>query len=130
MREALVEQGPQNNANTGKKGEAKAEAYLTDEGYTIICRNWRTRSGEIDIIAEKDGVLVFCEVKTLPHSPQDTLEYVLSKRKQRKIIETAKCFLLDNRQYSNSYIRFDVLVIDVPRYSPVYHIQNAFSEFI
>ena len=130
MNAALVEQGPKNNANTGKKGETKAEAYLMDEGYTIICRNWRIKSGEIDIIAEKDGVLVFCEVKTLPHSPQDNLEYVLSKRKQRKIIETAKCFLLDNRQYSNSYIRFDVLVIDVPRYSPVYHIQNAFSEFI
>lgn len=130
MGEALSEQNPQNNTKTGKKGEIKAGTYLVNEGYTIVCRNWRTRSGEIDIIAEKDGILVFCEVKTLPHSPQDNLEYVLSKRKQRKIIETAKCFLLDNRQYSNSYIRFDVLVIDVPRYSPVYHIQNAFSEFI
>ncbi|WP_428770940.1 YraN family protein [Treponema sp. HNW] len=127
---ALNEQGPQNNTKTGKKGEVKAEKYLIDKGYTLICRNWRTRSGEIDLIAEKDGILVFCEVKTLPHSPPGSLEYVLNTRKQRKIIETAKRFLLDNRQYSNSYIRFDVLVIDVPPYSPVYHIENAFSEFI
>lgn len=130
MAEAWSIQEPQNNTKTGKKGEKKAEIYLIDKGYKIVCRNWRIRSGEIDIIAEKGGVLVFCEVKTLPRSPQDTLECVLSKRKQRKIIETAKRFLLDNRQYSNSYIRFDVLVIDVPRYPPVYHIENAFSEFI
>ena len=112
----------------GKEGEKKAEAYLLRQGYTIVARNWRKRSGEIDIIAEKDGVLVFAEVKTLPHSSAETLQHVLGTVKQKKIIETAKCFLLENRQYNNSYIRFDVFVIDVPLYAPVYHIENAFSE--
>ena len=118
------------NIQKGKEGEKKAENYLKEQGYVIVCRNWRARRGEIDLIAEKDGTLVFAEVKTLPASTLETVEHVLGGIKQKKIIETAKCFLLENRQYSNSYIRFDVLIVDVPFYSPVYHIKNAFSEFV
>ena len=118
------------NIQKGKEGEKKAEDYLKEQGYGILYRNWRTRRGEIDLIAEKDGTLVFAEVKTLPASTLETVEHVLGGIKQKKIIETAKCFLLENRQYSNSYIRFDVLIVDVPFYPPVYHIKNAFSEFV
>lgn len=121
---------PNSNIQKGKEGEKKAEDYLKEQGYRILYRNWRTRRGEIDLIAEKDGTLVFAEVKTLPASTLETVELVLGGIKQKKIIETAKCFLLENRQYSNSYIRFDVLIVDVPFYSPVYHIKNAFSEFV
>lgn len=121
---------PNSNIQKGKEGEKKAEDYLKEQGYGILYRNWRTRRGEIDLIAEKDGTLVFAEVKTLPASTLETVEHVLGDIKQKKIIETAKCFLLENRQYSNSYIRFDVLIVDVPFYSPVYHIKNAFSEFV
>ncbi len=121
---------PNSNIQKGKEGENRAENYLKEQGYRILYRNWRTRRGEIDIIAEKDGTLVFAEVKTLPASTLETVERVLGGIKQKKIIETAKCFLLENRQYSNSYIRFDVLIVDVPFYSPVYHIKNAFSEFV
>jgi len=121
---------PNSNIQKGKEGEKKAEDYLKEQGYRILYRNWRTRRGEIDLIAEKDGTLVFAEVKTLPASTLETVEHVLGGIKQKKIIETAKCFLLENRQYSNSYIRFDVLIVDVPFYSPVYHIKNAFSEFV
>jgi TIGR00252 family protein len=118
------------NIQKGKEGEKKAENYLKEQGYVIVCRNWRARRGEIDLIAEKDGTLVFAEVKTLPASTLETVEHVLGGIKQKKIIETAKRFLLENRQYSNSYIRFDVLIVDVPFYPPVYHIKNAFSEFV
>jgi len=121
---------PNSNIQKGKEGEKKAEDYLKEQGYRILYRNWRTRRGEIDLIAEKDGTLVFAEVKTLPASTLETVEHVLGGIKQKKIIETAKCFLLENRQYSNSYIRFDVLIVDVPFYPPVYHIKNAFSEFV
>ena len=118
------------NIQKGKEGEKKAENYLKEQGYVIVCHNWRARRGEIDLIAEKDGTLVFAEVKTLPASTLETVEHVLGGIKQKKIIETAKRFLLENRQYSNSYIRFDVLIVDVPFYPPVYHIKNAFSEFV
>lgn len=114
----------------GQKGEDKACSYLVSHGYSIVERNWRTRSGEIDIIAQKDGVLVFAEVKTLPSGDLETLSHELNGRKQKKILETAKLFLIKHRKYNESIIRFDVLVVDMPLFSEVYHIEDAFSEFV
>lgn len=70
------------------------------------------------------------EVKTLPSGNLETLAHELDARKQKRIIETAKIFLLNNRKYSNSKIRFDVAVIDMPGLDSVYYIPNAFSEFV
>lgn len=114
----------------GNEGEDKACAYLIDNSYRIIERNFRTRSGEIDIIAHKDDVLVFVEVKTLPSGNAEILAHELDLRKQRKIVKTANFFLLKHREYNSSKIRFDVIVIDMPNLPSVYHIQNAFTEFI
>jgi len=50
--------------------------------------------------------------------------------KQKKIIETSKRFLSNNRQYSKHYIRYDVIVVDMPSLPAVYHIENAFSELV
>lgn len=112
----------------GVAGEERAAAYLKQQGFIILNRNWRTRSGEIDIIAmSSQDVLVFVEVKTLPGGDAQVLAHELNKKKQQRITETAKCFLLNNRQYSNSSVRFDVIVIDMPGVEPVYHIENAFS---
>lgn len=114
----------------GDNGECRATSYLQSCGYEIVERNWRTRTGEIDIIAQKDDALVFVEVKTLPGGNAETLARELDLRKQKRIIKTSKCFLANNRKYSNNYIRFDVIVIDMPGYPSVYHIENAFSEFV
>ena len=114
----------------GNEGEDKACAYLIDNSYRIIERNFRTRSGEIDIIAHKDDVLVFVEVKALPSGNAEILAHELDLRKQRKIVKTANFFLLKHREYNSSKIRFDVIVIDMPNLPSVYHIQNAFTEFI
>ncbi len=116
--------------SVGNAGEDKACSYLEENSFRIIERNWRTRYGEIDIIAEKEDVLVFVEVKALPSGNVETLAHELDIRKQRKIIKTANFFLLSHRKYNNSKIRFDVLVIDLPNLPSVYHIQDAFSEFI
>ncbi len=115
-------------SETGREGEDKAALYLSQHGYTIIERNFRTRLGEIDIIALQNDTLVFVEVKHLPHGDIDTLSALLGKQKQQNIIKTAKCYLQKYRQYSNGYIRFDVLALDVPGLEPVHHIVNAFSE--
>ncbi|MBR1535814.1 MAG: YraN family protein [Treponema sp.] len=114
----------------GIAGEDRACDFLTENGFSIIERNFRTRGGEIDIIAEKDNVLVFVEVKALPNGNAETLSHELDLRKQRKIIKTAYIFLSKYRKYNNSKIRFDVIVIDMPGFSPVYHIQDAFSELV
>ena len=75
-------------------------------------------------------MLVFAEVKTLPNGNADMLSRVLDDRKQKKIIETSKRFLSNNRQYSKHYIRYDVIVVDMPSFPAVYHIENAFSELV
>lgn len=114
----------------GAEGEQRASDYLEKKGYHIIARNWRTRRGEIDIIAETGETVVFAEVKTLPSGNIQTLEKELGLLKQKRIVETAKCFLVKYRQYNCKYIRFDVLVVDMPDFEPVYHIENAFSEYV
>ncbi len=113
---------------TGRLGEDRACQYLESKEYKIIERNFRTRSGEIDIVASRKDVLSFIEVKTLPNGTPEVLSHELNQIKQQKIIKTAKLFLQKHREYSNSYISFDVIVIDAPFLDPVHHIVNAFSE--
>jgi putative endonuclease len=114
----------------GDRGEEKACRFLEAAGYTVVAEKWRTRYGEIDVIAEKNDTLIFAEVKTLPSGCFDTLNRVLDTKKQKRIVETAKCFLADHRQYTRYYVRFDVLIVDMPGIDPVYHIENAFSELV
>ena len=117
-----------NTMITGNEGENRAAAYLEEKGFEIIERNWRTNRGEIDIIAVKNDILAFVEVKSLPNGTLDMIQRELNYQKRQRIIKTSKRFLLNHRQYSNSYVRFDVIVIDMPGLEPVYHIENAFSE--
>ena len=112
----------------GNEGENRAAAYLESKGFEIIERNWRTKGGEIDIIAGKNDILVFVEVKTLPNGTLDMIQRELNYQKITRILKTSKRFLLNHRQYSNRYVRFDVIVIDMPGFEPVYHIENAFTE--
>lgn len=115
---------------TGNSGEDRAAEFLLRHGYEIVVRNFRTNQGEIDIIVKKGEYIVFVEVKTLPKGNLEFLSHVLDGRKQKRIVKTAKRFLAINRQYSNSYIRFDVIVIDMPGLPQVYHIENAFAELL
>ena len=117
-----------NTKEIGNEGEKRACQYLLSKGYEIIEKNWNTKSGELDIIVKKDETLVFVEVKTLPNATPDMLSSVLGKQKQKRIVKTAKHFMLKHRQYSNSYVRFDVIVLDMQDLPPVYHIENAFME--
>ena len=117
-----------NTKLTGNQGEKRASAYLESKGFEIIERNWRTNRGELDIIAVKNDILVFVEVKTLPNGTLDMIQRELNYQKRQRIIKTSKRFLLKHREYNNSYVRFDVIVIDMPGLEPVYHIENAFSE--
>lgn len=113
---------------TGGAGEDRAARYLEEKGFSIVARNWRTRTGEIDIVAALQNTLVFVEVKTLPHGNAELLSRLLDARKQKRIVETSKRFIQNNRKYNNSFIRYDVIVIDLPGFPELHHIENAFSE--
>lgn len=121
-----------NTRKKGNQGESRACEYLIKQGYTIIERNWHDNAGEIDIIAEKNSsdnkILVICEVKTLPNGTLDMIQKELNKNKQKRILKTTKRFLLNHREYNNRIIRFDVILVDIPGFESIYHIENAFCE--
>jgi putative endonuclease len=109
----------------GRDGETEAALFLEGKGMRIVERNFRTRSGEVDIIALDGETLVFAEVKTWASYGIDALEQAINAKKQRKIIETSKYFLSKYREYNYMAVRFDVLFI-----SPegITHLASAFTE--
>jgi putative endonuclease len=114
-----------NSASLGKEGEDRAVEALQAAGMSIIARNFRSRQGEIDIIALDGETLVFAEVKAWSRFGLESLAYSISPKKQRRIIETAKYFLSINRQYYGRAIRFDVVFIGNEAVS---HLASAFME--
>ena len=111
----------------GKKGEDKAVLALEAAGMKIIDRNFRSQRGEIDIIALDGDTLVFVEVKAWSVFGIENLSYSLSPKKQGRIIETAKYFLANYRQYYGRAIRFDVVFVGK---EAVTHLASAFMERI
>lgn len=95
-----------NSNYRGKLGEDFVLSFLKSKGAKILEKNFKTRRGEIDIVAEEKGRLCFIEVKTrLENSAAEPMEYV-DFRKQRKIILAAMEFLAENP--TDLEISFDV----------------------
>ncbi len=93
----------------GKLGEDIAVRFLANEGFRIIDRNYRSPSGEIDIIAERDDVLHFIEVKTRSTLGQFSPEDAVNLEKRRHIRRVARDYLRPFRQPSPS--TFDVVSV-------------------
>ena len=94
----------------GKKGEKAAESFLKKKGYRILKKNYRTKVGEIDLIAEHNNVLVFIEVKSRTDAALEHPFMAVTPRKQKKIAQTANCFLVQNK-VGDREIRFDVVSV-------------------
>jgi len=114
-----------NNVELGKVGEEQAVAALETAGMKIITRNYRSKTGEIDIIALDGETVVFVEVKAWSKYGMEDLQYSIDIKKQNKIIKTAKYFLSENRKYSNRAIRFDVIFV---KNNSINHLASAFTE--
>lgn len=109
----------------GMEGELKAVDYLDREGYAILRRNYRCRWGEIDIIAEKEGVLCFVEVKTRRNLKHGTPAAAVDRRKLDHIRRCAVRYL---RQSDRSWdgVRIDVVeVLSIRGRSFVRHLKNV-----
>lgn len=96
------------NRQVGKKGEEIAENYLRDRGYLIIDKNSSTKFGEIDLIAAKDGLLVFVEVKLKQTEDFGTPEEMIGKNKIAQVKRTAELYLLNNPQVLSSFEKFQI----------------------
>lgn len=112
----------------GKTGEEIAATFLSDKGYKIISKNYRTKAGEIDIIARIKTVLVFVEVKTRKSSFLESPLAAVTKKKQTQISMVAQQYLQKYKLFDRE-ARFDVISIfvDTSRNITIDHIKNAFD---
>jgi len=111
----------------GKLGEDLAAAELERRGYVITARRYRTRCGEIDIVAEQDDVLVFVEVKTRENAEFGTAAEAVTWRKQRKLTRMANDYLTRERVVDRP-CRFDVVTVMLDQPEPAIEVyENAFD---
>ena len=112
---------------TGKKGEEIAVRYLQSKGYRIIERNYRSRWGEIDIVAKDGGTVVFVEVKCRRSESFGDPQSAVGANKQRKVSRMSLAYLKEKNLYPCD-ARFDVVAVKMlPGGSRVELIRNAFE---
>ncbi len=110
---------------TGKKGETLAASHLINKGYSILEQNWCSGPNEIDIIAEKDGLLIIAEVKTRRTNYFGEPEEFVTKTKQKLLVKATNEYILKKKL--NCEVRFDIVsVLYKDEKHVVYHIEDAF----
>jgi putative endonuclease len=97
-------------SDLGHWGERLAAQYLQSRGYTIISRNWHAAEGEIDVIVERSGELVFVEVKTRRSRAYGPPEEAVHARKQARLRRTAWRYLEAHDLLDKAW-RIDVIAI-------------------
>lgn len=116
-----------NSKELGDYGEKIAIQFLKSEGYTIIGKNFFSKYGEIDIIAEDKNEYVFIEVKTRTNQLYGAPVESVDLNKQKHILKTSKYFIY-KYNIQNEYIRFDVIEIVINKNGiSINHIKNIFS---
>ena len=111
------------NPELGPWGETLAAEYLKKKRYQIIERNYRSRFGEIDLIAKDGAYYVFCEVKYRADERKGSPLEAVDARKQQKIFRTAMYYLTE-QQLEDVPCRFDVVGIEGTK---ITLIKNAFG---
>lgn len=96
---------------TGNNGEALAAKYLSENGYNILHQNWRHSHWEVDIIADKDAVLHFFEVKTRLNKKFGHPEDAVDNKKIQNLINAAEEYLYQQPQWKR--IQFNILSITI-----------------
>jgi putative endonuclease len=99
----------------GDNYEKRAAALLQEEGLRLLERNFRAKTGEIDIIARDGAQLVFVEVRARSNRYFDSAASSVNARKQQRIIKTAQLFLQRRPDWANLPCRFDVIAFEPPQ---------------
>jgi len=110
----------------GRRGESLAKTFLESLGYEILDENWTHGKAEVDLIAYKDRVIIFTEVKTRTGNGFGEPEDFVDMRKQRLIAEAADeyIYLMDHQ----GEVRFDIISVLFDRNEnyTLKHIEDAF----
>jgi len=118
---------PGKNLDFGKEAEDAAVKFLKARGYKLIRRNYKSKFGEIDIVADDKGVICFVEVKARHSALFGSPGEAISRHKQRQISKAALCYLKENNLLEHS-ARFDVVTLLYAQDPPeIDLIKNAFE---
>ena len=115
-----------NHIELGKKGEQYAVIHLKNNGYTILDTNYRFKHSEIDVVCEKDNVLIVVEVKTRQTAMVGEPYQAVTFGKQRQIIKVTNQYISQNN--IDKEVRLDVISIVLNQFGMrLQHIENAFQ---
>lgn len=114
------------NIRIGYLGEHAAAVYLRKNGYTILSGNFKSKTGEIDIVAEKDSTVCFEEIKTRKEGTMFPPSEAVDKKKQENIKNTAAFYMLSSKLELD--MRFDIIEVVVKDNDEcsITHLINAF----
>ena len=107
----------------GIHGEAAAEAYLCQKGMICIERRYHSPYGEIDLIVLDRDTLAFVEVKSRQNNTITSAQMAVTPTKQRRIIQTALCYLNQHPEHQHRMMRFDIVSVSG---DCIHHQKNAF----
>lgn len=113
----------QNKRQTGSHYEEQVAAFLKQKGYEILEKNFRCRSGEIDLIARDGRYLVFIEVKYRRNSDSGTSLEAIDHKKAAQVRKIAGIYLYRRKYPENMPCRFDAAGVDGDK---ITYIKNAF----
>ena len=94
---------------TGRDAERAAAAALAAEGWAVLGQRVRTPAGELDLVAEREGLLAFVEVKARPSLAEAA--FALGPRQRARLAGAAECWLAEHPGHGDAGIRFDVLLV-------------------
>lgn len=94
---------------SGRDAEAVAAAALEQGGWAVLARRARTPAGEIDLVAERAGLLAFVEVKARPSLSEAA--FALGPRQRARLVAAAECWLAANPGHGAAGMRFDVVIV-------------------
>jgi putative endonuclease len=95
----------------GRRGEDLAAEWYLRRGYTVVGRNWRCPSGELDLIVRRGRMLVFCEVKARRSDAFAPPALAVGPAKQQRLRRLAAAWLTDHRAGRDLDVRFDVAAV-------------------
>ncbi|MFN8298644.1 MAG: YraN family protein [Chitinophagales bacterium] len=113
---------------TGKFGEEVALAHLLSKGHVLLCKNFRFKRAEVDLVTQCGRFIVFTEVKTRTNLNYGQPEEFVSKAKRKLMHQAAESYLFDNSK-TETPVRFDIVSVTVTSAGhEIYHIEDAFFD--
>lgn len=113
------------NKELGVLGESYAENFLKEKGYIIVGKNYKNFFGEIDLIAKKEDLIVFVEVKSRRSMKYGHAFEAVNYKKQNKIYNTSLSYIQD-RNLRDIQFRYDIIEVYVFEKIEINHIIDAF----